>query len=219
MTLLKPIRVRWILLAALVLIVLAVQSVIAQDLDDDSALNSSAVPHEEVTFSKKMKVTLSPYSSCDSGAICLQFVGTSGVGKDSVTFVGNFQMTNCGPRGTQTCCDTFGYDDIDTNGILGFFEMGYSGLTCSESDSEETFHGKTVAYIGGGWGKGTRQFMFDLPTSDPPIGTGTLSMLDLLHVPRPAPSHRCGTQKCYSKGCCDGGCCIVCIPTGRGCPS
>ena len=156
-----------------------------------------------------MTVTLSPYSSCDSDAVCLQFVGTSGVGKDSVTFVGNFQMTDCAPRGMQTCCNTFGYDEIDTRSILGSFRMGYSGLTCSESDSKEMFHGKTVAYIGSGWGKGTRQLIYDPPTGDPPIGTGTLSMLDFLHVPRPAPSHRCGTQRCYSKGCCHGGCCLV----------
>ena len=212
MTLLKPNRGRWILLAALIPIALAVQSVLAQDLDDDSALNPIAIPHEEVTFRKKMTVTLSPYSSCDSGAVCLQFLGTSGVGKDSVTFYGNFQMTDCGPRGMQTCCDTFGYDDIDTRGILGSFSMGYRGLTCSTSDSEEMFHGKTVAYISSGSGKGTRRL-----TYDPQTGTGTLFMLDYLHVPRPAPSHRCGTQRCYSKGCCHGGCCFVCLP-GKQCP-
>jgi hypothetical protein len=207
MTLLKPNRGRWILLAALIPIALAVQSVLAQDLDDDSALNSSAIPHEEVTFRKKMTVTLSPYTSCDSGAVCLQFLGSSG----HVTFSGNFQMTDCGPRGMETCCDTFGYDEIDTRGILGSFSMGYRGLTCSKSDSEEMFQGKTVAYISSGSGKGTRRL-----TYDPQTGTGTLFMLDYLHVPRPAPSHRCGTQRCYSKGCCDGGCCFVCI--GRQCP-
>jgi len=215
MTPLKPNRGRWVLLAALIPIAFAVQSVFAQDLDDNSALNSSAIPHEEVH--KEMTVTLSPYSSCDSGAVCLQFQGTSGVGEDSVTFTGNFQMTDCAPRGTQTCCSTFGYDEIDTSGILGSFSMGYTGLTCSESDSKEMFQGPTVAYIGSGWGKGTRRLTYDPPTGDFPTGTGTLSMLDYLHVPRPAPSHRCGTQRCYTKGCCDGGCCIVCLP-GRGCP-
>ena len=150
MTLLKPNRGRWALLAALIPIALAVQSVLAQDLDDDSALNASAIPHEEVTFHKEMTVTLSPYSSCDSGAVCLQFEGTSGVGEDSVTFTGNFQLTDCAPRGTQTCCSTFGYDEIDTRGILGSFSTDYSGLTCSESDSREMFQGPTVAYIGRG---------------------------------------------------------------------
>ena len=109
-TLLKPYAGRWILLAALIPIALAVQSVLAQDLDDDAALNPSAIPHEEVTFRKKMTVSLSPYSSCASDAVCLQFVGSSGVGKDNVTFYGNFQLTDCGPRGMQTCCNTFGYD-------------------------------------------------------------------------------------------------------------
>jgi hypothetical protein len=216
MTLLKPNRGRWFLLAALIPIALAVQSVLAQDLDDDSALNPTAIPHEEVTFRKKMTVTLSPYSSCDSGAVCLQLQGSSGVGEDSVTVTGNFQMTDCAPRGMQTCCNTSGSDFIDTNGILGFFSMDYSGLTCSESDSQEMFQGPTVAYIGSGWGKGTRRLTFDLPTGDFPTGTGTLSMLDYLHVPRPPSSHRCGTQRCYSKGCCNGGCCFVC--TGPRCP-
>jgi hypothetical protein len=212
MTLLKPSRGRCILLAALIPIALAVRSVLAQDLDDDSALKS-AILHEEVIFRKKMTVTLSPYSSCDSGAVCLQFLGSSGVGKDNVTFYGNFQVTDCEPDGTQTCCNTFGSDNIDTPGIVGSFSTDYTGLTCSESDSEEMFHGPTVVYVNDGWGKGTRRF-----TYDPQTGTGTLFMLDYLHVPRPAPSHRCGTQRCTSKGCCDGGCCIVCPPFGRGCP-
>ena len=214
MTLLKPNRGRWFLLAALIPIALAVQSVLAQDLDDDSALNPSAIHYEEVTFRKKVTVTLSPYSSCDSGAVCLQFQTT---GKDSAAIYGNFKMTDCAPRGTQTCCNTSGTDFIDTRGILGSFSMAYSGLTCSESDSQEMFKGPTVAYIGDGWGKGTRRLTFDLPTGDFPTGTGTLSMLDYLHVLRPAPSHRCGTQKCYSKGCCNGGCCFVCFPGGHGC--
>jgi len=119
------------LLAALIPIALAVQSVLAQDLDDDSALNTSAIPHEEVTFHKKMKVTLSPYSSCDSGAVAF----SSGQLWPR-HFLWNFQMTSCGPHGMQTCCNTFGYDDIDAGGILGSFSMGYSGLTCSESDSK-----------------------------------------------------------------------------------
>ena len=204
-------------LRSYIALVIATLALAALSADAGAQPASSAIPHEEVTFRKKMKVTLSPYSSCDSDAVCLQFLGTSGVGKDSVTFVGNFQMTDCAPRGMQTCCNTFGYDEIDTRSILGSFRMGYSGLTCSESDSKEMFHGKTVAYIGSGWGKGTRQLIYDPPTGDPPIGTGTLSMLDFLHVPRPAPSHRCGTQRCYAKGCCHGGCCLVCQP-GQRCP-
>ena len=142
MTLLKPNRGRWFLLAALIPIALAVQSVLAQDLDDDSALNPSAIHYEEVTFRKKVTVTLSPYSSCDSGAVCLQF--QEGTGKGSATIYGNFKMTDCAPRGMQTCCNTFGYDEIDTRSILGSFRMGYSGLTCSESDSKEMFHGKIL---------------------------------------------------------------------------
>ena len=212
-TLLKPNRGRWLLLAALIPIALAVQSVLAQDLGDDSALNASAIPHEEVTFHKEMTVTLSPYSSCDSDTVCLQFEGTSGVGEDSVTFTGNFEMTDCAPHGTQTCCDTFGSDYVETRGVLGSFSMDYTGLTCSESDSQEMFQGPTVAYISSGWGKGTRRLTYDLPTGDFPTGAGTLSTLDYLHVPRPAPFHRCGTQKCYTKGCCDGGCCFVCPVT------
>jgi hypothetical protein len=178
------------------------------DIQDDSPLKSTATPHEEVTFSKKMKVTVSPYSSCGSGEVCLQLQG----GSRGVSFSGNFQMTDCGPRGMQTCCNTFGYDEIETAGILGSFLMSYSGLTCSESDSEEMFHGKTTASISSGSGKGTRRLSYD-----PQTGTGTLSMLAFLHVPTPPPSHRCGTQKCYSKGCCNDGCCFVCEPPFRGC--
>lgn len=212
MTLLKTNRGRWILLAALIPIALAVQSVFAQDLDDNSARNPSGIHHEEVTFRKKMAVTLSPYSSCDSDAICLQFEGSSGDGKHSVTSSGNFQMTDCAPHGMQTCCNTFGNDEIETSGTLGDFSVSYSGLTCSLSDSEDIFHGPTVVSVNLGWGKGTRRL-----TYDPQTGIGTLFMLDHLHVPRPAPSHKCGTARCYSKGCCDGGCCFPCEPPGRGC--
>lgn len=213
MTLLKPNRGRWILVAALIPIVLAVQSVLAQDLDDNSSRNPSGIQHEEVTLRVRMKVTLSPYSSCDSDSICLQFEGGSGVGKHGVSAYGNFQMTDCEPHGMQTCCNTFGNDEIVTNGILGDFTEGYSGLTCSSSDSEDMFHGPTVAYISSGWGKGTRRL-----TYDPQTGTGTFFVLDHLHVPRPAPSHKCGTERCYTKGCCDGGCCFVCEPLGHECP-